>query len=340
MRRHLSLFIILLVLLRFSVQAAPLCSVVFSRDFVNDKYADVRHGGALDVYFDLNRNWIFKNKPVPPYLTPPENPPSRLDLSEIHFMQNNISNNYADSRYTVIENARMIRDGKLDAEKLPPIRVWRDTSGKVWTLDHRRLVSLILSGKVESAKVEWATQKEVTQQRYKMSTLSEGKYLILTDRKDQALIVNKIGFDRPVITNILPRSLVPNYQATKAASSLKQTSFRAVQVVIKELPAEEILFSTDKTETPGLLQRAHRLQQNKDYRELLPLQVWMDSAGRTWTVNNESLAILRIVGMKEKVPLKYLSIEEFNSMKPKVDSQSGGRRWMAPLNEHQVLVIH
>lgn len=343
MHHYLGILILAFSLLRISAGAAPLCEVIFTHDARVDKYADLRHSGALDVYLDVDRRWVSERKPLPPFQAPSSQEPQRLGLEDIHFMQNNVSNNHADNRYTVVENARAIRDGILDPETFPPLRVWRDSSGKVWTLDHRRLVAFILSGRVTSVRVEWAPRSEVKKQSYKMSTLSEGNYIILTDKIDQALMVSKNGATQNLETQILPTSLLPIYKNRISAKVPRQTSFREVDGhVPQELLADEILFSTEKTDSVKVWELAKEVKDRGRPTHLFPLRVWMDSVGRTWTLDNEALAVLRMADYSGPVKLRYISAEEFRTLQPLVDSQSGGHRWQIPLDDKgkQVLIIH
>src|SRR5690606_5416815 len=98
---------ILLSALLFSLcaVAAPLCSNLFTHDFGRDPYADINHQGALDLIRDLDRTWMFQPKWAPSVKEDGQ-APSTLPLSAIRFMQGRVSNNYSDSRYTVISNAR------------------------------------------------------------------------------------------------------------------------------------------------------------------------------------------------------------------------------------------
>ncbi|WP_379963022.1 hypothetical protein [Epilithonimonas sp. UC225_85] len=66
-----------------------------------------------------------------------------LDVNEVHFMQSSIKNSTGD--FTVLGNAEALKYGTLNPEVLT-INVWKDETGKVWTLDHRRLAAFKLEG--------------------------------------------------------------------------------------------------------------------------------------------------------------------------------------------------
>jgi RHS repeat-associated protein len=100
----------------------------------------------------------------------------KFDPKQIHYMQSSIKN--STGAHTVLENASALRKGSLKASDLPPIKVWQDKSGKIWTLDHRRLAAFKLA-KMEEIPVEWASSQEVRDQMWKMTTKTEGKSIRL-----------------------------------------------------------------------------------------------------------------------------------------------------------------
>lgn len=113
---------------------------------------------------------------------------AELYVGEIHFMQD--SGNNATGKYTVINNAHgmrleMDRPGHKDGvnprntDIFPPIQVWRDTTGKVWTLDHRRLISLNLAEWKGTIPVEFVDRSAVEKDRFKFTNASGGRSIIL-----------------------------------------------------------------------------------------------------------------------------------------------------------------
>jgi hypothetical protein len=50
------------------------------------------------------------------------------------------------------------------------MNVWQDESGKIWTLDHRRLAAFRLSG-LQEAPIQWA---DPSMQMWKMTTQNGG----------------------------------------------------------------------------------------------------------------------------------------------------------------------
>ncbi|KYG66372.1 hypothetical protein AZI86_04770 [Bdellovibrio bacteriovorus] len=309
--------------------------MIFSHNFFVDEFADVRHGGALDIYLEANQRWQTSSKVIPQY-QPSIDMPTRLDLHDIHFMQNNISNNYGDAKYTVVGNARDIRDGKLDPNTLPVVGVWRDTRGKIWTVDHRRLAALILSGKVESVNVRWVEKHEVDRQRYKMSTLSEGNFMYLTAKRKQSIIVEKPGMDDLSVTSMSGKNL-PRYKVRHTPPEIKQTQWQKSEEKTT-MKLEEIFFSTTLATSNKAIEQAKALRAGAD---IPVLRIWEDSNGRTWTIDNDSLAALRLAKYNGFVNVRSLSKEEYEAMKIEVDSQTGGRSYVIPQDQgRSALVVH
>jgi len=102
--------------------------------------------------------------------------PCSLNPKDIHYMQSSIKNQTG--AHTVLDNATALANGTLKAADLPAIKVWRDSTGKIWTLDHRRLAAFKIAD-LDSVPVQWATTKEVADQMWKMTTRTEGKSIIL-----------------------------------------------------------------------------------------------------------------------------------------------------------------
>jgi hypothetical protein len=91
-------------------------------------------------------------------------------------MQSSIKNQTGE--HTVLNNATALKNGALKPTDLPAIKIWQDSSGKLWTLDHRRLAAFKLSG-LKEIPVQWATDKEIAGQMWKMTTQTDGKSIIL-----------------------------------------------------------------------------------------------------------------------------------------------------------------
>lgn len=111
--------------------------------------------------------------------------PGRAKVNDIRWSQMAANNVSQDGKYTVVGNALDIKSGKLDIKKLPTIRVWRDDKGRIWTLDHRRLAAIKLSGVIDEIDVEFVTEAIVKEQKFKFSNRDEGRTIFLyLDEKD------------------------------------------------------------------------------------------------------------------------------------------------------------
>jgi hypothetical protein len=104
---------------------------------------------------------------------------AQISLRDIRFSQINCRNMSQDKKYSVVSNAKAIKEGTLDIKKLPTIRVWRDVEGRIWTLDHRRLAAMRLSGVVEKIEVEYVSEELVKAQKFKFSTHNSGKSIFV-----------------------------------------------------------------------------------------------------------------------------------------------------------------
>ena len=92
-------------------------------------------------------------------------------------MQSSIKNQTGE--HTVLGNAEALKSGALKATDLPEIRInaairiWQDADGKLWTLDHRRLAAFRMA-ELDSVPFRWATDEEVANQMWKMTTKTNG----------------------------------------------------------------------------------------------------------------------------------------------------------------------
>ena len=96
--------------------------------------------------------------------------PGVLNPNEVHFMQSSIKNTTGE--FTVLGNAEALKAGTLKPEVLR-INVWKDATGKIWTLDHRRLAAFKISG-LSEVPVTWAPTAQVEGQMWKMTTTTGG----------------------------------------------------------------------------------------------------------------------------------------------------------------------
>ncbi len=91
-------------------------------------------------------------------------------------MQSSIKNKTGD--FTVLGNAGALKNGVLKVSDLPTVKVWKDATGKIWSLDHRRLAAFKLAD-IKEIPVQWATKSEVAGQMWKMTTKTGGESIRL-----------------------------------------------------------------------------------------------------------------------------------------------------------------
>jgi hypothetical protein len=101
-------------------------------------------------------------------------------------MQSSIRNQTGE--FTVLQNAEALKAGTLKATDLPPIRVWVDDAGKIWTLDHRRLGAFRL-GELGEVPVQWASPEAVQKEMWKMTTKTGGSSIRLKLGNGQSITI-------------------------------------------------------------------------------------------------------------------------------------------------------
>ena len=165
--------------------------------------------------------------------------PAVVDAKEIRFSQISAQND-SDGGYTVINNAKALKEGTLKVTDLPKLRVWRDEDGKIWTLDHRRLAAMRLSGAVDDIEVEFVAEEIVKAQQFKFSTQTDGKSIMINfkkpeDRENIAIVLMSEDFkDLAAATSSHTR--LPDYP-TKLTPPAKDPE--TVKTIITRFPTAE-----------------------------------------------------------------------------------------------------
>jgi hypothetical protein len=349
-----------------------LCEVVFLHSSpLIEEVSDLRHGGALDINFRIARENMFTPRKV--FIGPntSSSRPQKLALSQIHFMQNGISEKFSDGQNHVLSLARDLRDGEVNPERLPPIRVWQDVDGKIWTLDHRRLAAMILSGKIEATTVIWASTAEILKDSFKFKTLSDGDNMLLYVNPELSLIVNRPGsqnqslskqeisqhltrlevnarlaqrllskWDSLHIKDIVGNSSLPKFKKDSGLGSHRQTkSTEILSPESQQIAVSQILFSKTRillqpdSEVFALAQKIRV----SGPQTLKPLKVWQDAHQRIWTEDNESLAALKLAGYTGPLTIEILKGKSLKSAYS--DSQSGGDSILLQISEAPVSLL-
>lgn len=133
----------------------------------------------VERFFIEKFNAEFLAQPLPAFDKTQKLGPAKMAVSDIRWSQVSCRNMSQDGKYSVVSNAHAIKNGSLDIKILPTIRVWRDNQGRVWTLDHRRLAAIKLSGVIKEIKVEFVAEEIVKAQKFKFGTLNEGRSIFV-----------------------------------------------------------------------------------------------------------------------------------------------------------------
>ena len=115
-----------------------------------------------------------------------KNSRNTFNPQDANFMQNSIKNQTGE--YTVLGNVEALKNGTLHASDLPEIRIWKDSYGKIWTLDHRRLAAFRLA-ELDSVPFRWATDEEIASQIWKMTTKTNGTSIKLKLGNGESIII-------------------------------------------------------------------------------------------------------------------------------------------------------
>lgn len=179
---------------------------------------------------DLNRKLVRYHEvdeladPLPLYDSSQKLGPASVKVGEIRFSQQN-AQNASEGGYTVISNARAFRDGSLKVEDLPRLQVWRDQDGRIWTLDHRRLAAMRLSGAVKDVLVEFVDEATVKQQRFKFDTKTQGRSIFVkVDEPGQEPMAIVVTNDQMRSLASAPGVFAPNLASTDEKVFIKLLS--------------------------------------------------------------------------------------------------------------------
>lgn len=198
----------------------------------------------LDEMADLNRNLVRYDEvdelgyAMPAYDKSQKLGNAVVDAKKIRFAQITAQNDSAGG-YTVINNAHSLKNGSLKTTDLPKLRVWKDVNGNIWTLDHRRLAAMRLSGVVDKLEVEFVAEEVVRAQRFKYSSPTDGKSMMLIfkqpeERKSLAIVIMSDEFKQEALQNILQHK--SPFQTKLTAPTTTKNSLNSL---IGRLPEKE-----------------------------------------------------------------------------------------------------
>lgn len=132
-----------------------------------------------------------KQQPLPNFKKA-ASPPTSLAVKDILFMQQSASLPYQNLKNDIIDLAKSLKSKKISARDIPPIEVWQDANGHIWSTNHRRLIAMILS-EVPRIPVTWADKKTVLQNNYEFTTTSGGKIINVWITDNVAMVVENNG---------------------------------------------------------------------------------------------------------------------------------------------------
>lgn len=149
--------------------------------FISNDPIGLAGGFNLHLYAPNPVGWV---DPLGLARCPCDCPEGTIHPSKVHFMQSSAKNVTGD--YTVLGNAKALQQGTLDPSILRT-KIWKDETGKLWTLDHRRLAAFKLARKC--MPYQMASKDEVDQQMWKMSTRNGGKSIRLKMEDGQSMTI-------------------------------------------------------------------------------------------------------------------------------------------------------
>ena len=122
-------------------------------------------GPMVDVQF---------SPPIPYSSITPEN--GSINPKFVYYSQNDAGQTFKDGRKW-IDLANGLKDETINPSNVPPIRIFNDANGKIWTLDNRRLAAF------EYAEVDVpyisATAKEIENELWKFTTNNGGTSILI-----------------------------------------------------------------------------------------------------------------------------------------------------------------
>lgn len=137
--------------------------------------------------------------------------PATISANQIRFSQAACKNE-SEGGYSVIANAHAFKAGTLKPSDLPRLRVWKDSNDKIWTLDHRRLAAMRLSGVIEDVEVEFVAEEVVKSQHFKFDTTSQGQSILVQiknkDLPDLAIILTNKELKQTIDNKSLANSIM------------------------------------------------------------------------------------------------------------------------------------
>lgn len=292
--------------------------------------------------------------------------PDVVALSQIHFMQLRAGAVTTDLDHSVYQNALDLASGVLRVDQFPPVAVWQDQLGRVWTTDHRRIISLLLAGTNVDVPVRWLSPREVWPVARQMSTLDMGNTIVVEHIDSTGVVVQRstelrnIRRDRREI-----QSLSASYDLPRLPGALGLEDLAFVDMMYRQnlplqdgtglytlgsvihtasvappsltsLSSADIRFSVDSVPlTQEQLRIAVEEARADEMMFERPFRVWQDRSGRVWTLDNERLALLALSGRQVEVPVEWVTPPRNH----RVTSQTDGNTIAVELPRTEVALV-
>ncbi|WP_299006110.1 hypothetical protein [uncultured Shewanella sp.] len=124
---------------------------------------------------NARKNSKIRSTPFPVFANIAPYKPTSIPTRSILFMQSSIHDVFHERRFDIITTAYQLQQKRIAITALPNIHVWRDSKGNIWTINHRRLASIILAGNIDKIPVTWISQKTLDKNRFEFTTKVKGK---------------------------------------------------------------------------------------------------------------------------------------------------------------------
>lgn len=207
-------------------------------------------------------------KTLPTYSTSQKLGRATVDIDEIRFSQVDC-NNGSEGGYTVINNAKSFKEGTLKPSDLPALKVWRDTDGKIWSLDHRRLAAMRLSGVIENVEVEFVAKPIVDADQFKYATQTDGQAIFVRlatepGKQPMAIVIGPAQKGAPQVARaVVTESKVISKPALGRIESIIKHVENSLSSAWREARGPEYLSRLDQ----------YALDLEKAYKEIEPTSV-------------------------------------------------------------------
>lgn len=144
------------------------------------------------IEVDLHYWQSSRQQQVLPVFQPAKQTLNALPVNQILFMQESASLPFQNNKNDIIDLALALKSGKVKVANIPPIEIWQDQQGRIWTTNHRRVITMILAG-ITQMPVKWADRATVLQNKKEFTTTNGGKKITVWITDKVAMVVTNDG---------------------------------------------------------------------------------------------------------------------------------------------------